>query len=599
MNSLSFPGNSFMVALGWALVHFLWQGAVIALMLAAANSVVRKSSARIRYGLACVAMALMVAAIAGTLVWFGPMDSTARGSSATDDAFFARAGNAAQAGAAAGATGLRDHLALWLPLLDCLWIAGVLVITVRSAGGWVVAQRLKWMSTTTVEPVWEQRARRLALALRVSRPVRMAASAIARLPMVVGWLRPVILVPASAFTGMDAQQLEALLAHELAHIRRHDYLVNLIQTAAETLLFYHPAVWWVGRRIRIERENCCDDLAVAACGDVLTYARALTRLEELRAREPQYALAAGGGLLITRIRRLIAAAQPAEHTAKTWIVAALTILTAGAVWAGTQIAPAEHSEAAGIESDSCAEPAFQAESKSYIDDLAGAGYRNLTVDQLIAFKIHGVTPGYIRELRAAGMANLTPDELIAFRIHGADAKQIAAMKSGGIGDLTPDLIVSIQIHGVTADYAAQMKGLGFGEMPADQLIAMRIHGITPEYGKEIKLLGIPGMTADNLIAFRIHGVEAGEVREMQSLGLGTPTADQVVAMRIHDVTPEFVRILKTVSSKNPSFDDAIAARIHCVNPSSVIEGLRDGIKKVMTDMLMQLKHAWMAPFDII
>ena len=105
----------------------------------------------------------------------------------------------------------------------------------------------------------------------------------------IGWLRPVILFPASALTGLSAEQLEALLAHELAHIRRYDYLVNLLQTTVETLFFYHPAVWWVSAQVRQEREHCCDDLAVAACGDVLTYARALTALEQLRGSEPQLA----------------------------------------------------------------------------------------------------------------------------------------------------------------------------------------------------------------------------------------------------------------------------------------------------------------------
>ena len=91
-------------------------------------------------------------------------------------------------------------------------------------------------------------------------------------PTVIGWLRPVVLMPASALSGMGPQQLEAILAHELAHIRRHDYLVNLLQTVVETLLFYHPAVWWLSGRIRVERENCCDDLAVSLCGDPYAYA---------------------------------------------------------------------------------------------------------------------------------------------------------------------------------------------------------------------------------------------------------------------------------------------------------------------------------------
>ena len=102
------------------------------------------------------------------------------------------------------------------------------------------------------------------------------------MPTVIGWLKPVVLLPASALAALTPQQLEAILAHELAHIRRHDYLVNLLQTLVETLLFYHPAVWWLSRRIRIERENCCDDLAVSLCGDPVAYAAALADLEALR-----------------------------------------------------------------------------------------------------------------------------------------------------------------------------------------------------------------------------------------------------------------------------------------------------------------------------
>src|SRR5262249_15029310 len=124
-------------------------------------------------------------------------------------------------------------------------------------------------------------------------------------PSVTGWLRPIILLPLSAIAGLTPDQLEAVLAHELAHIRRHDYLVNLLQMAAETVLFYHPAVWWISARIRHERDLCCDDLAVRACGGALCYARALTALEKMRAGHPALALGSTDGPLFLRIRRLI------------------------------------------------------------------------------------------------------------------------------------------------------------------------------------------------------------------------------------------------------------------------------------------------------
>src|SRR6185295_3081242 len=154
---------------------------------------------------------------------------------------------------------------------------------------------------------------RTAQRLGVRQAVAILQSTLVDVPAVVVVVRPLVLVPASALTGLSTRELEAVLAHELAHIRRHDYLVNLLQTTIETLFFYHPAVWWVSAQARQEREHCCDDLAVAACGDVLTYARALTALEHLRGCEVQLAVAASGGSLLVRIQRLLRRGAPAHY----------------------------------------------------------------------------------------------------------------------------------------------------------------------------------------------------------------------------------------------------------------------------------------------
>jgi hypothetical protein len=139
----------------------------------------------------------------------------------------------------------------------------------------------------------------------VSRPVQLLASSLVEVPTVVGWFRPVVLMPVAALTGLPPSHVEALLAHELAHVRRLDYLLNLLQAIAETVLFYHPAVWWVSEQIRAEREICCDDLAIAASGDVLNYVRALAELESFRLPRSSQMLTANGGSLLNRIRRLI------------------------------------------------------------------------------------------------------------------------------------------------------------------------------------------------------------------------------------------------------------------------------------------------------
>src|SRR2546423_9237055 len=167
-------------------------------------------------------------------------------------------------------------------------------------GGWLLMVCLRRSAVPVAEGLEELLAR-VSRRVRASRAVRLCRSALVEVPTVVGHLRPIILIPASVITGLTPQQLEAVLAHELAHVRRYDYLFNFLQAAAEVLLFYHPAVWWLSRRVREEREHACDDAAVECVGDVLLYARALAALEALRARHTRsaaLALAPDGGFLM-------------------------------------------------------------------------------------------------------------------------------------------------------------------------------------------------------------------------------------------------------------------------------------------------------------
>jgi GWxTD domain-containing protein len=170
---------------------------------------------------------------------------------------------------------------------------------------------------------------RLSAQLRVSRPVTLLESCLAEVPMVIGHFRPVILMPVGLLAGLPAAQVEAILLHELSHVRRCDYLVNLLQRAVEGLLFYHPAVWWISSTIRAEREHCCDDAAVAISGDAHQYAMALAALEQSRYQDREPALAATGGNLMKRIRRLLYPARP--NGASTPLVAAVILIATAAV----------------------------------------------------------------------------------------------------------------------------------------------------------------------------------------------------------------------------------------------------------------------------
>jgi bla regulator protein blaR1 len=290
--------------LGWTLLHFLWQGALIAALFAIARPFARKPG--VRYALACIALLAMVAA---PFVTFGIVGSTSV-VVAIPPALDPGPVPTAAFQTYLPAPGSWERL---FPLLVASWFAGVIAFSIRLIGGWFAATRMRLITASSVPPEWQRTIERLAQRMGVARPVRLLLSDRVESPVVVGWLRPAILTPVAAFAGFPAGYLEALLAHELAHIRRHDFPVNVLQRTAEALLFYHPALWWVSKQIRIERELCCDDLAVAASGDVLTYARALAELESLRPAHASLALAANGGSLVNRIRRLLAPSERDSH----------------------------------------------------------------------------------------------------------------------------------------------------------------------------------------------------------------------------------------------------------------------------------------------
>ena len=293
-------------ALSAALIHFIWQGALVGMLLWVALAALRNRSADVRYAVSCAALAVLVAAPVVTAATFVlravPVDVRA----------------------ASMATGLRTLIAPqpmlsiwvnpeaasapWLAQMQLwalpVWSMGVLLFSVRLAWGCTHAFALGRRGDPADEAVLAM-VRAVGRRMGIGRPVRVLMSLLADGPSVLGWLRPIILLPPAIAMGLTPSELEAVIAHELAHVKRCDYLVNVFQVVAETLFFYHPAVWWTSSRIRLERELCCDDLVVRSCGDPLCYARALTTLEKQRVSAPAMAMAITGSPLLYRIQRLL------------------------------------------------------------------------------------------------------------------------------------------------------------------------------------------------------------------------------------------------------------------------------------------------------
>jgi HEAT repeat protein/beta-lactamase regulating signal transducer with metallopeptidase domain len=380
--------------IAWALVHFLWQGALIGAALAVLLALSGRRSPRVRYAVSMAALIAMAAMPAVTVLRLartpdvaaasaesppepramdkgGTVPGDAREPSSISEGRSRPPSSGAAEEARSFVPKARLTMQAWVdratPWLVAIWLVGVLGLSLRLLGGWAWARRLTRIGTRPVTEVCRAMMERLVVRLRVSRPIQLLESTLVQVPAVVGAFRPVLLVPVSAFTGLTPGQLEVLLAHELAHIRRHDYLVNLLQSVVETLLFYHPAVWWVSRRIREEREHCCDDLAVASCGDRALYAGALLELERLRAPDLGLAAAATGGVLVRRIRRLLSPAPSHNDEGPRWLAGVVVVALVVAVGGGATLskaAPASEALKTGTNVDLVAPQVQASQAKS-------------------------------------------------------------------------------------------------------------------------------------------------------------------------------------------------------------------------------------------
>jgi TonB family protein len=304
---MEFSGHPLVHALGWTLLHFCWQGVVVAGLLWCVLSLLNGRSSQARYGVACFALALLVAMPLITFTHIALAEYARRAelagrSASIDFEVFLQVDGG---GAAAWPVRIAAALDHWVPWLLTAWFAGVVFFVARLNFGLLVARRLKSAGTEAPQDELLQMFDAIKVRLGIRRVVNLLHSASVQVPTVIGWLRPVVLIPASCLTGLSTEQIEAIFCHELAHVRRHDYLVSVFQSVAEALLFYHPAVWWVSKQIRRERECCCDEIAVSNGGDVLAYAKALSYLEERRASFPEFVLGANGGVLTMRIKRLL------------------------------------------------------------------------------------------------------------------------------------------------------------------------------------------------------------------------------------------------------------------------------------------------------
>ena len=299
--------------LGQALLHFIWQGALIGLLAALALDALRKSRPQARYAVACLALLLCVLAPIATMLLVIAPDFLGTD---LDNVFATASPDAANpvAGALSALAPTTAQLHAYMPAIVAMWAAGTCLLSLRMALGLAWVRRMRNVPQSPAQLAWQARLDAMAVHFLPGRSVALRLVDSLESPVSAGWWQPVVLLPVGLLTRMPTDLIEALLAHELAHIRRHDYLINLLQNTIEALLFYHPVVWWLSHRIRVEREQIADQLASERACSPRRLAHALSELSDLQRAAPGLAVhmaqAANGNRLMSRIQRLL---HPSRH----------------------------------------------------------------------------------------------------------------------------------------------------------------------------------------------------------------------------------------------------------------------------------------------
>lgn len=610
MTAMGWLSREEMVALGWTLLHFCWQGTAVAVAYAVVDQMTSRATSKIRYVVALAALMLMPAAVVGTFVEEMRIATPARVN-----------GHAGQltSGTHIGVTprpilheiplaSSLEEPGAWLmmraerllPWVDALWMGGVFLLAIRSLGGWWQLEQVRRRARRMVPPEVERGFLRICKQVQVGRRVMLRVSDEVISPLAMGVWQATVILPLSAVLGLPGEELEAVMAHELGHIRRWDYLWNLLQTAVESVLFFHPAVWWLSRTVRERREVCCDEIAVRSCAGATVYARALLRLEEQRTVNLRLAMALEGcgGSLLGRVRKvlgedmamegrmtsgvsvaaagalvialllgpkvgeavaapMVAAVQPVVAHVVASLPAAVVSQMAGGTTRMVVPAPAEASETGRRlqQSESAAVVAPSPMPQVHPESLPSPGLAVNTVmasvGEMEFQDAGGTAPSkgthYLDGMRDAGYPldlNNDLNTLVSLKSVGVTPEYAKSMGAAGLGKPTAHELITLKSLGVTPEYVAALKQSGIAPKDFHEVVTEKAVGVTPEYAAEMKQKGFGDLNLHELITMKSLGVTPEYAAAMKQKGFGDLNVHELISLKAQGMTPEYAGWLK-------------------------------------------------------
>jgi beta-lactamase regulating signal transducer with metallopeptidase domain len=622
MNSISWLSRGEIMALGWTLLHFCWQGTAVAVAYSVVDRMTSRATSGVRYAVALIALALMPVVV---MVTFVEEMRVAAPSHANAQAAEAISGSRADVHHGPILQEIPLTLALaverpnsWLvaraervlPWVDCIWILGMLLLAVRAMGGWWQLEQVRRRARTLVPEELERSFKRICDQVQAGRRVALRVSSEVISPLAMGVWRATVILPVSTVLGLPMEELEAVLAHELGHIRRWDYLWNLLQTAVESVLFFHPSVWSLSRTVRERREICCDEIAVRSCAGATVYARALLRLEEQRTIQLRLAVALDGcnGSLLKRIRQVLGEGMAMESS----ITSGVRVAAAGAVIVALLLGP-KISEAVAVPTVGASHPV--------VAHVLAALPRQAT-SRTVAEKAQIVAPATVlvpktnvssklsesaTKAMAAPVAQVRVEPEMEVNV-GVSPVQADPQATGGtastkgIGyldgmraagyplDLNNDLdaLVALKSLAVTPEYAKSMGAVGLGKPTIHELITLKSLGVTPEYLSALKQSGLGPKNFHEAVAEKSLGITPEYATAMKQKGFGDLDLHQLIALKSQGMTPDYAGWLKQ-QFPQATVEELKRAAIFHLDEKFIAQAKAHGFDEKNIDKLMRLK----------
>lgn len=661
-------------ALGWMVLHSLWQGMLIAIITGVVLIALRHRSAQLRYLLANLGLFAVVLTAILTFLYYSRPDalSSADDYSAPIEVVIAPDISIEYQEDIAELEGLKDleklaeidpelaaELAVeaplppgpdesigtfsWqnvqayfnqhLPLIVGLWLLGVAIFLLRMLSSVSYVYYLKGRMNFPADEYWLDLLDDMIRKIGLDKTVTLVESALVRTPQVVGYLKPVILFPLGMINKLPPSEVEAILAHELAHIMRHDHLLNVLQSMVETLFYYHPGVWWISAQIRTERESASDERAIQVTGDALTYAQALVTVQEMGYLPMSPALAFAGqqkSQFMLRLQRILNIKSPTTNTMEKMLT---VVLIAGTLTGLGWIKNFAHNTYTTIKSglvETFAEPAPVEEPNVADVFFARNGYWNAEIKgdrvyvnlQSKTETSHWNTSEYFDKKefsalpttesdffikREAGtlnfkgkfegnegygkfefvqnaefkqyldqqkVSNIDEEDMLFLFMANVNKDYVAYLGQNGYTSISGSKLVEMAIHGLDKEtlegYFAAFKKSGYGPVSLNKLIEFKIHGAGPNYMQSMADLGFKNLDMDDLLNSKIHGVSADYIKDLKDAGYPNLSMEKIVEFKIHGVSADYAkRMAQANGGKIMSADELVSSKIHGLNPERI------------------------------